>query len=210
MTWARLDPDAPQHPKHHHGQRGKLERFGFFAASLCYAARFLTNGHIPAGALDVIFPGTPPATCRRLAAELVASGLWEACEGGWQIHDFLKYQPTREEELAARHAQHVKSVAGGLARASMAFRIAGRFTSLPTSQDTSPPAGESLAPSLVQAGQRHQPGPARPPARHQPLPQSRLIETTPASLEAVRNGSDEERTASPLGPGYIRAWQRDP
>ena len=137
MSWAKVDPDAPQHPKHHHLEHGQLERFGFFVASLCYAAKFLTDGFVDEHAIAAVFPGINRRICLRLARELVVSGLWEERNGGWKIHDYLKYHPTRTEELADRRQHLEKSAAGGLARSAKAHRIQGRFTSQTTSQTTS-------------------------------------------------------------------------
>ena len=64
------------------------------------------NGFIPAGQiaklcgdLSVLLPqGTPgPIVCA-----LVDAGLWEETEGGWNIHDYLDYQPSRYEVLKQR------------------------------------------------------------------------------------------------------------
>lgn len=43
---------------------------------------------------------------KALADALVSHGPWEEVEGGWQIHDFLEYQPSRESILAKRKKEH--------------------------------------------------------------------------------------------------------
>lgn len=196
MSWAKVDPDAPQHPKHHHLARGQLERFGFFVASLCYAAKFLTDGFVAEHAVNAIFPGTGRATCLRLASELVVAGLWEVRDDGWQIHDYLKYHPTRTEELEDRRQQLAKSAAGGLARSAKAHRIQGRFTSQPTSPQ--PASG------LVSAGDTAGPAVASPaPASYST--RTRIEENLNYVGEVGHFG-----TNSPLGQGEPTPLTPDP
>lgn len=69
------------------------------------------------------------------------------------IHDYLAYQPSREEVLADRAtkaaARSAAGVAGGKARAAQAIREAGRFTSESPASDqrepASPPASDQRA-----------------------------------------------------------------
>jgi len=39
---------------------------------------------------------------QNFVAELVEAGLWEAIEDGWQLHDFLDYQPSKAQVTADR------------------------------------------------------------------------------------------------------------
>lgn len=126
MGWVRIDDEAPYHPKN--VQVG-VAGFGLFCAGLCYANRFLTDGFIPVGALSAVFPGERWSRLVKLSEGLVDAGLWEKKDNGWQIHDYLHYQPTKAEVLADRAVRHAAKVAGGLARATTASRIAGRFAS---------------------------------------------------------------------------------
>ncbi len=92
MMWVRLDCNAPHHPKL---LAQGLEAAWLWVASIAYANRQTTNGDIPRHALRALFPwdGCTRATLHRLAASLVAAGLWEENSAdSWQIHDYAVYQ----------------------------------------------------------------------------------------------------------------------
>ena len=42
------------------------------------------------------------ATCEFVAELLVDSGLWEEVPGGYRVHDYLDYNPSRDKVLAER------------------------------------------------------------------------------------------------------------
>lgn len=70
--------------------------------ALCYAARFLTDGFIPSDALGRLCVGIPDDPLG-VPGRLVDAGLWKVSKrGGWNIHDFLKYNPDKETVEAAR------------------------------------------------------------------------------------------------------------
>lgn len=129
MGWVWIDDDAPRHPKiMHAGDAG----FGFFTASLCYANRYRTDGFIPVAALPAIFPSLRRERALNRAVRLVEAGLWETREGGWQIHDYTDYQPTK----AMLFDLKTFAKRGGNARASSAIRDSrGQFIrGVPTSR----------------------------------------------------------------------------
>lgn len=142
MTWVRVEPDAPYHQKL---QRVGVEGFGLFVAGLCYANRCLTDGLIHQHALPAVFPGAPRRRLESLAGQLVAAGLWEVVEGGWRVHDFHQYQPTKAEALDQMRRASERYAAGGRSRASMAQRIQGRFTSVPASDNASVQTSDSTS-----------------------------------------------------------------
>jgi len=63
----------------------------------------LTDGYVPKGMLRSL-DGTPGD-----AKSLVAVGLWESADGGWQFHDWLDYQP----DAASIRAKRDKESVGG-------------------------------------------------------------------------------------------------
>lgn len=100
MTWVRLDEAMPEHPKI---AALSDSAFALFVTSLCYANRNLTDGFIPYGVGHGqlrFCEGNPVPAIR----ELEAAGLWDEIDGGWQVHDFADYQPSRESVLADREA----------------------------------------------------------------------------------------------------------
>lgn len=94
MTWLKVDDQFTDHPKVLALGRDRLAGIGLWAVGSCYAARFLTDGYIPAAVL--------PPGARRLAQRLVAVGLWDTAEGGYRIHDYHDYQPRRETVMVER------------------------------------------------------------------------------------------------------------
>jgi hypothetical protein len=105
MTWVKLDDSMPEHPKI--AVLGHAA-FHLHIEGLCYAARNLSDGYIPAPVAKRMFTGAHKA-----AAELVARGVWDAAEGGYQIHDYLDYQPSKEKVLALREVRSNAGSQGG-------------------------------------------------------------------------------------------------
>lgn len=93
MSWVKVDDKAWSHPKFT-DLSGNAVRLWLFA--LCWCNQQETDGKIPRGALRVL-GGSPKA-----ARELVSAGLWEVSEAGWEVHDFLHYQPSRAQRNAQR------------------------------------------------------------------------------------------------------------
>jgi hypothetical protein len=91
MTWVRLDDGFYTHPK---ARAAGLQGRALYIAALCWSNQNLTDGHIPTDSLALIcaYAEVKPTVAKKLA-EL---GLWDVTDGGWQIHDFHEYQPTRE------------------------------------------------------------------------------------------------------------------
>lgn len=128
--WVKLDDGFDQHPKI--AQVGPLG-IALWTVGLAYCNRQLSDGFIPwahARSLlswEFLGPkredgtqrinqiavtcgmGGEDVTCAYVIDLLVEAGLWEAVDGGYQIHDYDQYQPTREQveerERAARSAQ---------------------------------------------------------------------------------------------------------
>lgn len=105
MSWVRVDDDMPDSPK-----IVPLSDAGFraYVTAICYASRNLTDGFIPYKKARE-FAGRG-----RVLQELVP-GLWEVCEGGFNIHDYLIYNPTRAEVEGLKDARS-KAGAKGAAR----------------------------------------------------------------------------------------------
>lgn len=95
MTWTKLPDDSSE----------KLwdlsaGAFRLHVSGLVYANRNLTDGQVPASRLAALVPAYDPAHLD----ELTAAGLWQPIDGGYQIVDFLKDQPTRAQVEARRAA----------------------------------------------------------------------------------------------------------
>lgn len=97
MAWVRLDDQFHDHPKV--VDLGPVAE-ALFVRGLTYAARYLTDGFVPAGVLRRMVDMDAVAEAERL----VACGLWEPAAGGWTIHDYLDYQPSRQRAIEDRAA----------------------------------------------------------------------------------------------------------
>ena len=101
VMWVRIDDDFANHPKVL--RVAPLARW-LHVVALCYCARQLTDGFVPAEAVSTLFNWSPAPTRTKRAAlvdALVNANLWERVEDGYRIHDFLEYNPSREKVLAA-------------------------------------------------------------------------------------------------------------
>lgn len=96
MSWLRVDDDFPHHPK---VMALSAQAVALWLAACCWSSRYETDGHLPSEIVKRLPWHAPEAV-----AELVAAGLWEGSEGGWQIHDFLKFNPSREQREGKRVA----------------------------------------------------------------------------------------------------------
>lgn len=106
MTWVRIESGFLRHRKI---IDLSLNAKMLFLAGLCYAAENSTDGFISHSALRIISAETRVAP--RYAADLHRAGLWHKQADGWDIHDYLVYQPSAEQERQRRQvaADRVKS-----------------------------------------------------------------------------------------------------
>lgn len=98
MTWAKFEDRFPWHRK----VRGLSDAaFRLHVSAVCWSCEHLTDGAIPADDLPLVsdVKRTGPAV-----AELVRRGLWDEVQDGWEVHDFLIYNESREVVLARREA----------------------------------------------------------------------------------------------------------
>jgi hypothetical protein len=100
MTWVKLDDGFAEHVKM---SRLSNDALALWVVGLAYCNRNLTDGFIPSqvglGQLRYCNGNTVPAI-----RELEDTGCWIETDGGWQVHDFHDYQPTKESVLAERAA----------------------------------------------------------------------------------------------------------
>jgi hypothetical protein len=97
MPWARVDDGFWSHPK---AIVAGAEAIGVWARALSWSAQQLTDGWIPDEMIPLLAHDAPGAPDR-----LSTAGLWEISEGGFRIHDYLDYNPSRSEVLAKREAE---------------------------------------------------------------------------------------------------------
>jgi len=98
MTWLKTDDRFPDHRKI---RRLTDAAYRLHHTALSFAAKDETDGLIRPDDLDEMQHG------RRLAKHvesLVKAGLWEPVRDGWQLHDFLDYNPSHAQLEAERAA----------------------------------------------------------------------------------------------------------
>jgi hypothetical protein len=103
MSWARLDDRLSTHPKLLSVWQSTPGALGLYFLSISHASCHETDGHIdPTFVAQMV-----PNGMRRnvFVRALVEGGLWRPTLTGWEIHDFLDYNPShaqREEERALK------------------------------------------------------------------------------------------------------------
>jgi hypothetical protein len=94
MTWFKVDDGFHCHPK---VLEAGNECVGLYVRCGSYCAQHLTDGFVPAGVAALYGSA-------KLAAALVRARLWVPVDGGWQMHDYLNYNPSRDQVEADREA----------------------------------------------------------------------------------------------------------
>jgi hypothetical protein len=128
MPWVRIDEEFPHHPKV--VKAGPLG-MAMQVAALCYCNRYLTDGFVPRSVAATLLDftglgmrmwmgeltgGGEDATWQLVVQDLEDAGLWERVEGGWRIHDYHDYQPSRDHILRLRETRKEVGRKGGLAK----------------------------------------------------------------------------------------------
>lgn len=82
-----------------------------YIVGLSYCANQLTDGYIPETTLPLLagMAGLDWQIAKQSAGKLLDVCLWIATQNGWQIPDYLDYNPSRDQ---VKHNQHVRSEAG--------------------------------------------------------------------------------------------------
>lgn len=120
MTYARLDDIFPEHPK----VAALSDRaFRVHVRGICYSAKVLSDGFVP----QALAKQWGAASVRSLVSE----GLWSVENGGYLIHDYLDYNPSRSQVEGKRAADSNRK-RGGIAAESDATPHARSRTPLPT------------------------------------------------------------------------------
>lgn len=99
MPWAKFDDDLLTNPKFMTvGAEAKL----LYMSSIVHCAKALTDGMVQQRVALSIARLVGISDFATASEELVDAELWEITDGGWQIHDYLEYNPSREKVLAER------------------------------------------------------------------------------------------------------------
>ena len=111
MSWVKIDDQYADHPKV--AAVGPLG-MALHVAAMCYCAKYLTDGFVPDAILprlinwdgiSVVRNGVTNAVSNvEVTEEVTDAGLFDKVDGGVMVHDYLMYNPTREQALAERQA----------------------------------------------------------------------------------------------------------
>lgn len=91
MAWVRFDDGFFRHPKVVAAGRDARD---MYTSSIFYANQNLTDGFIPESALRMVAADACVNSHGKAVKALLREGLWIEVEGGYQIHDYLDYQPS--------------------------------------------------------------------------------------------------------------------
>jgi len=186
MSWVKIDDRAPEHRKQL--AAGAVASW-LWVCGLAYANRQpARDGFVPTAVLPMLYP--IPGVAKQ-AERLVDAGLWERVDGGFQIHDYLDFQPSRTEVEQAS------------ARKAAAGRVGGR---------KSGEARRSRSEAGVEANAKHRaspvasllpkpdpdpdpdPGPLPIPSRPDPIPATKIAPSAPLTLTGEPTGGKAKRT----------------
>jgi hypothetical protein len=99
VTWVKLDDGFPRNRK---VINLTDKAFRLHVSSLCHCAAHLTDGALTDRDVRQVAALIDMSRPARYVAELRDAGLWLSIEGGYEIHDYLEFNPTREQVLAQR------------------------------------------------------------------------------------------------------------
>lgn len=120
MTWVKISDDLWRHPKvvdlmdDPDGPAGLC----LWTLAQSWIGETLTDGLIPARQPMRLLGSDPSAAI----GALVRARLWEPAPGGWRVHDFLQYNPSRAQVIALRKARAEAGQKGGRANLASADR----------------------------------------------------------------------------------------
>lgn len=96
MPWVKIDDGFAEHPKVE--EVGPMAGF-LHVAALCYCNRNLTDGFVPSARVPKL--ADIPSVQKHVKA-LVRVGMWLEEDGGYRLHDYLEYQPSKAKVEAER------------------------------------------------------------------------------------------------------------
>lgn len=109
MTWYRCDDQLGDHPKVMSLDAKLLPAMGLWLMCGVYCAKHLTDGKVPRKVV-AMYDG------EKLVKDLERAGLFEPIPTGWLMHDYLIYNPSREQVAKERAERIAAGKAGAKAR----------------------------------------------------------------------------------------------
>ena len=136
MAWLKLDDQIFYNRK---VARCDPETKLLYIVGLTYCANQLTDGEIPTDVLPLLagMAGIDKQNAKQSAGKLLDVCLWVATPEGWQIPDYLEYNPSKEQVDHNRNVRSQSGRAGGQAKAKQNAKQ-NPSKSLPPSPSPSP------------------------------------------------------------------------
>lgn len=110
MTWAKIDDRFHSHPKTREAWHTSHAAIGLHLLAMSYSAGQMTDGWIESGFVNEKLPNRRERD--KAVSALEVAGLWERHETGWQIHDWLDYNPSRADILDKRRKDSARKARG--------------------------------------------------------------------------------------------------
>lgn len=146
VAWVRMDDGYARHRKM---LAAGAEGVALDVAGMGWAAEKGTDGFVPDYAVTVLYPVRNP---RAVAARLEQVGRWERDNdrGGWQIHDFLDYNPSAAEVADLKAARSEAGQRGGQnsQRRQALAKASGQASASPNGTNSEAIAGASCEPPI--------------------------------------------------------------
>jgi len=198
MPWIKIDDQIAHHPKFM--AAGALASW-LWVCGQSYCARYLTDGFIPESALPTL--GNVPQA-RTQAQILVRVGLWEMADGGYRVHDYHDFQPSRAD-VEERRRQRAEAGRKGGVRSGHARRHRDPAEEAGSKHDASRMLARGFPPASIpyepprEATSNPDPGPVPgASAKHQPYAPDEA---------ALAEGFARFWAAYPNKIGKREAWQ---
>lgn len=206
MPWVRFDDQFPIHRK----AAGLSDAaFRLHVSAIFWCARNLTDGFVSQEDLDDV--SARVRTPARFAAECVKRECWHdarySCESpkcaapidmdGWVIHDYLEYQPSRQQVIADRKAAAKRQAKWRESKKGngVSNRGTNAVTRNAVSNATVTPFVTGTPPRPEGSGARGRP--ERPDGRANPPGPPSGRQDSKSVAEALRTGTEPGHRASP-------------
>lgn len=149
MPWVRFDDQFPLHRK----VKGLSDAaFRLHAEAIFWCARNLTDGFVPTEDISDVASARRP---HKSIPELVRRDMWASNGDGWQIHDYLDFQPSK---MKVEHERKAKAERQARWMAKRKPRDASRDATTDTSRDAAPPRPEKGGGGKPSPGRRSRAG----------------------------------------------------
>lgn len=124
MPWVKIDDGFSEHIKM--VEVGPLG-MALQMAALCYCNHHLTDGYVPGSvAKRLIDLDGMPVTFGQLARKMIDAGVWTVDGDGYRIHDYLEFQPSKDQVMADREQKRTAGAKGGQASAQARASARGK------------------------------------------------------------------------------------